>query len=100
MTSIQRTKIPKGCSASNLNASFMVIDCTVEDVYLVNGCSGVGSLEGMDKDFVAFYQECAEQAVLRGVTVSILSLTGAECQLENLSPVAEKTSGSIGIWFS
>jgi hypothetical protein len=56
---------------------------------------GLGSLEGKDKEFVAFYNECAEQAVLKGVSVSVLSLQGAECKLESLSVVAEKTSGSV-----
>eukprot|EP01105_Mastigella_eilhardi_P008993 TRINITY_DN2149_c0_g1_i3.p1 TRINITY_DN2149_c0_g1~~TRINITY_DN2149_c0_g1_i3.p1 ORF type:complete len:939 (-),score=238.17 TRINITY_DN2149_c0_g1_i3:129-2897(-) len=56
---------------------------------------GLGSLEGKEKDFVAFYTECGEQAVLRGVTVSVLSLIGTDCRLESLSVVTEKTSGTV-----
>ncbi|KAH3762933.1 circularly permutated Ras protein 1 [Pelomyxa schiedti] len=56
---------------------------------------GLGSLEGREKDFVAFYTECGEQAVLRGVTVSVLSLIGTDCRLESLSVVTEKTSGTV-----
>jgi len=56
---------------------------------------GLGSLEGMSRDFVAFYTEIAEQAVLRGVGVSILSLIGSECRMEQLAVVAEKTGGHV-----
>ena len=55
---------------------------------------GLGSLEGKEKEMTAFYTECAEQAVLKGVTVSVISLIGAEARLEQLSVLAEKTSGS------
>lgn len=33
--------------------------------------------------------------MLRGVTVSVISLIGAECALESLSVCAEKTSGTV-----
>eukprot|EP00727_Mastigamoeba_balamuthi_P005505 m51a1_g1574 hypothetical protein (906) ;mRNA; f:87526-90624 len=56
---------------------------------------GLGSLEGKASDFVAFYTECGEQAVLRGVTVSVLSLIGTECKLESLGAAVDKTAGSI-----
>jgi hypothetical protein len=56
---------------------------------------GVGSLEGAKASFQAFYTETAEQALVRGVSVSVLSLTGTDCALENLSVVAERTSGSV-----
>lgn len=56
---------------------------------------GLGSLEGKEKDFVAFYTECAEQAVLRGVTVSVLSIIGSDCRLEALSVLTEKTGGTV-----
>jgi hypothetical protein len=56
---------------------------------------GLGSLEGKSKDFVAFFTECGEQAVLKGVSVSVLSLIGTECRLEQLAVVADKTGGAV-----
>jgi hypothetical protein len=63
---------------------------------------GLGSLEqqaaadaGKKREQVAFYLECAEQAILKGVSVSVLSLLGTEAALENLSVVTEKTGGTV-----
>ncbi|KAH3766543.1 circularly permutated Ras protein 1 [Pelomyxa schiedti] len=56
---------------------------------------GLGTLEGNEQEMVAFYTEVGEQATLKGVVVSVLSLTGDGCRLETLSSVTEKTSGTI-----
>ena len=56
---------------------------------------GLGSLEGEGHEFVAFYTECAEQALLKGVSVSVLSIVGTECNIEQLSVVAERTRGAV-----
>eukprot|EP01117_Protostelium_nocturnum_P015705 TRINITY_DN610_c0_g1_i1.p1 TRINITY_DN610_c0_g1~~TRINITY_DN610_c0_g1_i1.p1 ORF type:complete len:895 (+),score=352.35 TRINITY_DN610_c0_g1_i1:90-2774(+) len=56
---------------------------------------GLGSLEGNSVDYTPYYTECAEQAKLKGVAVSIISLLGTECSLESLSIVAEQTGGRI-----
>jgi len=57
---------------------------------------GAGSLEGSSAEVTtAFYLECAEQALLKGVTVSVISLIGAECSLEKLSQVTERTGGTV-----
>merc|ERR1712137_495832 len=52
---------------------------------------GLGSLEGKETEFTPYYTELAEQAKLRGVSVSVISLIGSECCLENLCTVTEQT---------
>jgi len=56
---------------------------------------GLGSLEGKEAEYTPYYIELAEQAKLRGVTVSVISLIGTECCLENLSIVTEQTGGIV-----
>jgi len=56
---------------------------------------GLGSLEGKETEYTPYYTELAEQAKLRGVTVSVISLIGAECCLENLSIVTDQTGGIV-----
>lgn len=56
---------------------------------------GLGSLEGKETQFTPYYTELAEQAKLKGVSVSVISLIGSECSLENLSNVTEQTGGSV-----
>lgn len=45
--------------------------------------------------FAPFYIEVAEIAKLKGVTVSIVSLEGEDCSMDNLSIVTEQTSGEV-----
>jgi len=42
-----------------------------------------------------FYVQIAEFAKLRGVVVSVISIEGAECKLENLGQVADVTGGNV-----
>lgn len=56
---------------------------------------GLGSLEGAETDYSPYYTELAEQAKLRGVTVSVISLIGSECRVESLSIVTEQTGGTV-----
>jgi len=56
---------------------------------------GVGSLEGKEEDYTPFYTECAEQAKLKGVAVSVITLVGTDCNVENLSVVTEQTGGEV-----
>ena len=56
---------------------------------------GVGSLEGKEADHTPIYTECAEQAKLKGVTVSVITLVGTDCNVENLSVVTEHTGGQV-----
>ena len=56
---------------------------------------GLGSLEGKESQYTPYYIELAEQAKLKGVSVSIISLIGSECSLENLSVVTEETGGIV-----
>lgn len=79
-----------GVAIAGLTPGSQVILCTDG---LAN--EGVGSLEGPKATFQAFYTETAEQALLRGVSVSVLSLTGTDCALENLAVVTERTSGAV-----
>jgi hypothetical protein len=55
---------------------------------------GLGSLED-SRESAMYYTELAEQAKLRGVTVTVISLIGTECALESLSIVCEQTAGSV-----
>jgi len=55
----------------------------------------VGSLEGKETDYTPFYTELAEQAKLKGVTVSVMTLVGTDCNVENLSVVTEQTGGEV-----
>merc|ERR1712137_434786 len=50
---------------------------------------------GKETEYTPYYTELAEQAKLRGVTVSVISLIGAECCLENLSIVTDQTGGIV-----
>lgn len=56
---------------------------------------GLGSLEAADSEVSPYYVELAEQAKLKGVTVSVISLIGAECCLEKLSIVTEQSAGTV-----
>jgi hypothetical protein len=56
---------------------------------------GIGSLDGVAEQFQAFYVESGEQAILRGVTVDVISIIGSECSIENLSIVTEATGGKV-----
>lgn len=56
---------------------------------------GLGSLEGKETQYTPYYTELAEQAKLKGVTVSVISLIGSECSLENLSTVTDQTGGMV-----
>lgn len=63
---------------------------------------GLGSLEGFDqlsdadKNAVeGFYAEAARKAKASGVAVSLISIEGQECKLEQLSTVADITGGDI-----
>ena len=57
--------------------------------------TGLGSLEGKQTEYTPYYSELAEQAKIKGVTVSVMSLIGTECSLESLSIVTEQTGGEI-----
>ena len=62
---------------------------------------GVGWLEenkeGGKVDVASFYQNLADYALSKGVTVNIISIKGEECDLETLSPLYDKTGGSVDI---
>lgn len=58
---------------------------------------GVGTLEDVQDEINAklLYTELGERANLNGVTVSIISLIGAECRLEALAAVTEQSRGTV-----
>lgn len=63
---------------------------------------GLGSLEGFDQlgeeektAVESFYNEAAQKAKACGVAVSLISIEGQECKLEQLSSVADITGGDI-----
>ena len=58
---------------------------------------GLGSMETKKQKEEAelFYNDLAELAREKGVTVNIISIAGEECDLETLSTITEKTGGEI-----
>ena len=56
---------------------------------------GLGSLVDKESDYAPYYVELAEQAKLKGVTVSVVSIKGEECSLESISIVCEQTGGQV-----
>ena len=64
---------------------------------------GVGCLEeqkdnsNAQQDVATFYEQLADYASTKGVTVNIISIKGEECDLETLSPLYDKTGGNVDI---
>ncbi|XP_047233535.1 circularly permutated Ras protein 1-like isoform X2 [Girardinichthys multiradiatus] len=63
----------------------------------------LGNLEEEDNDAHAllsstiFYQDLGESAANQGVTVSVLSIKGTECRLDELGRLADRTGGKVVI---
>ncbi|XP_077482427.1 circularly permutated Ras protein 1 [Stigmatopora argus] len=63
----------------------------------------LGNLEVEDNDArtllssTIFYQELGESAVNQGVTVSVLSIEGTDCRLDELGRLADRTGGKVVI---
>ncbi|CAI2386334.1 unnamed protein product [Moneuplotes crassus] len=64
---------------------------------------GVGCLEeqkdntNAEQDVATFYEQLADYAASKGVTVNIISIKGEECDLETLRPLYDKTNGNVDI---
>jgi hypothetical protein len=61
---------------------------------------GVGALEGLTTDAEKqaaekFYDELGERASKHGVSVSVVSIKGSDCRMENLGAVADASKGSV-----
>ncbi|XP_023196178.1 circularly permutated Ras protein 1-like isoform X1 [Xiphophorus maculatus] len=63
----------------------------------------LGNLEDEDNDARAllsstiFYQNLGESAATQGVTVSVLSIEGTDCRLDELGRLADRTGGKVVI---
>ncbi|XP_060951436.1 circularly permutated Ras protein 1-like [Limanda limanda] len=63
----------------------------------------LGNLEAEDNDAhsllssTIFYQELGEYAAKQGVTVSVLSIEGTDCRLDELGRLADRTGGKVVI---
>jgi len=57
--------------------------------------TGVGNLTEKSNEGEGFYIELAEQAKLKGVTVSVMTIVGTNCNVENLAVVTEQTGGGV-----
>ncbi|GLD57522.1 circularly permutated Ras protein 1-like protein [Lates japonicus] len=63
----------------------------------------LGNLEAEDNDArtllssTIFYQELGEYAANQGVTVSVLSIEGTDCRLDELGRLADRTGGKVVI---
>ncbi|XP_016889559.1 circularly permutated Ras protein 1-like isoform X2 [Cynoglossus semilaevis] len=65
--------------------------------------TGLGNLEEEENDArtllssTIFYQDLGEYAANQGVTVSVLSIEGTDCRLDELGRLADRTSGRVVI---
>ncbi|KAM4524602.1 circularly permutated Ras protein 1-like isoform 2-T2 [Odontesthes bonariensis] len=65
--------------------------------------TGLGNLEEEDNDectllsSTIFYQELGEYAANQGVTVSVMSIEGTDCRLDELGRLADRTGGKVVI---
>ncbi|XP_067101094.1 circularly permutated Ras protein 1-like isoform X3 [Osmerus mordax] len=65
--------------------------------------TGLGNLEVEDSDArallssIIFYQDLGEYAACQGVTVSVLSMEGTDCRLDELGRLADRTGGDVVI---
>ncbi|XP_062415994.1 circularly permutated Ras protein 1-like [Pungitius pungitius] len=63
--------------------------------------TGLGDLEQEDNDArtllssTIFYQDLGDYAASQGVTVSVLSIEGTDCRLDELGRLAERTGGTV-----
>ncbi|XP_051927325.1 circularly permutated Ras protein 1 [Hippocampus zosterae] len=63
--------------------------------------TSLGNLEAEDNDArtllssTIFYQELGEDAANQGVTVSVLSIEGTDCRLDELGRLADRTGGKV-----
>mmetsp|Transcript_12684 Transcript_12684/g.19172 ORF Transcript_12684/g.19172 Transcript_12684/m.19172 type:complete len:810 (-) Transcript_12684:27-2456(-) len=62
---------------------------------------GLGSLENLDDDgqdkVAELYQDLGLIAAKNGTSVSVLSIKGTDCKLENIGALADATGGSVNI---
>ena len=61
---------------------------------------GLGSTENLFGDAPLtdkseFYEKCGQYAKSKGVTVHIVTIIGAECNIDAICPVSEATNGEI-----
>lgn len=72
-------------------------------ILCTDGCANVGmgnlSSYGRSQQDQAeqFYEELADEARVKGVTVNVISMEGTDCKLALLGKVADKTNGSLNI---
>lgn len=62
--------------------------------------TGLGSMEGLVTDeeqnaASKFYEDIGLYAQSKGINVSVISIKGSDCNIENLGQVAEATSGAV-----
>lgn len=58
---------------------------------------GIGYRYGLNPEEPpsTFYAKCGEYAKSKGVTVHIVTIIGAQCNIDNITPVADVTNGEI-----
>lgn len=72
-------------------------------ILCTDGCAnvGMGNLSSYNQSQQGqaeqFYEELAEDAREKGVTVNVISMEGTDCKLALLGKVADKTNGSLNI---
>jgi len=57
----------------------------------------MGSIEGVGTQAEKFYEDLADYAKSRGVTVNVISMEGTDCKLALLGKVADKSNGIMNI---
>ena len=58
---------------------------------------GIGNLDAMDEEKNKFYQELAEAAKSKNITVNIMTIKGEGCKMEVIGKVAELTNGNMKV---
>ncbi len=63
---------------------------------LVDGAANLGVGNIGNKDF-HFYQDIAEKAKDFGLSISVITMEGEDCSVENLGTAADITNGTVEI---
>jgi len=68
-------------------------------ILCTDGCAnvGIGSVERNPDEPSKFYDEIADYAKSKGVTVNVISMQGTDCNLAILGRVADRSNGSLSI---
>ena len=94
----------EGCTALGPALVFSIGFCSKKPgsqiLLCTDGCAnvGMGNLESNDNpNSEAFYEDLADYAKEKSVSVNVITMEGTDCKLSLLGKVADKTNGTIEI---